>query len=207
MKCNPIVHPTKYQAAMTHTLPQLPYPLDALAPSISKQALELHHGKHHQAYVTNLNNLVLGTKFENASLQTIIREAEGGIFNNGAQVWNHTFYFEALCPTPKMEPTGLLGLAIAKDFGSLAQFKELFTKAAVTLFGSGWAWLVQGGTGNLQIVQTSNAGNPLRDGLKPLLTCDVWEHAYYPDYQNRRPDYIQAFWSIMDWQVIEGRFE
>lgn len=191
---------------MKYELPALPYALDALAPKISKQTLEFHWGKHHQAYVNNLNNLVPGTKFESSSLETIIREADGGIFNNGAQVWNHTFYFHSLSPTASLEPTGILADAINKSFGSLGEFKEQFAKAAATLFGSGWAWLVKKEDGSLAIVQESNAGNPLRSNLTPLLTCDVWEHAYYLDYQNRRPDYIQIFWDLLDWKVIEKRF-
>ncbi len=162
--------------------------------------------KHHQTYVNNLNNLVPGTRFENASLEQIIREADGAIFNNGAQIWNHTFYFESFSPSGQREPKGLLADAIQGTFGSFEAFKEQFTKSAVTLFGSGWAWLVKNADGKLEIVQESNAGNPLKKGLTPLLTCDVWEHAYYLDYQNRRPDYVQAFWNILDWKVIGSRF-
>jgi len=191
---------------MAIELPQLNYQLDALSPVIEKQTMEFHYGKHHQAYVTNLNNLIQGTKFENASLETIIREAEGGIFNNGAQVWNHTFYFTSFSPDGGGEPNGDLGKQITKDFGSFPEFKETFSKAAATLFGSGWAWLVRKDDGRLDILQESNAGNPLKYGLSPILTCDVWEHAYYLGYQNRRPDYIKAFWDILDWDVIENRF-
>ncbi|PKP36002.1 MAG: superoxide dismutase [Bacteroidetes bacterium HGW-Bacteroidetes-15] len=191
---------------MKFELPKLPYSLDDLSPIISKQTLEFHHGKHHQAYVNNLNNLVQGTKFENADLETIIKESDGGIFNNAAQVWNHTFYFETFSKKPKAEPMGKLAEAIEKDFGSFIKFKEAFSKAAATLFGSGWAWLVKDAYGHLEIIQTSNAATPIRDGLTPLLTCDVWEHAYYLDYQNRRPDYIDAFWGLVDWKIVEGRF-
>jgi len=191
---------------MKHELPKLPYEIDSLSKVISKQTFEFHYGKHHLAYVNNLNNLIVGTRFENADLVTIIKEAEGAIFNNGAQVWNHTFYFESFSPTPKTEPTGRLLDAISKSFGSFAEFKEKFNKSATTIFGSGWAWLVKDENGNLEITQESNAGNPIRKGLTPLLTCDVWEHAYYLDYQNRRPDYIQSFWDIIDWNVIEKRF-
>jgi superoxide dismutase, Fe-Mn family len=191
---------------MKFELPKLPYSLDDLNPTISKQTLEFHHGKHHQAYVNNLNNLIQGTKFENADLETIIKESDGGIFNNAAQVWNHTFYFETFSKKPKTEPMGKLAEAIERDFGSFAKFKENFAKAAATLFGSGWAWLVKDAYGHLEIIQESNAGNPLRNGLTPLLTCDVWEHAYYLDYQNRRPDYIEAFWGLVDWKIVEGRF-
>ena len=191
---------------MKHELPKLPYALEDLTPVISSKTLEFHYGKHHQAYVNNLNNLIVGTKFENADLETIVREADGGIFNNGAQVWNHTFYFTTFSPKPKAAPTGKLAEAIVADFGSFEQLKEAFAKAAATLFGSGWAWLVKDAYGHLEIVQESNAGNPLRSGLTPLLTCDVWEHAYYLDYQNKRPDYIQEFWRIVDWSVVEERF-
>ena len=191
---------------MDFKLPNLPYAKSDLSPVISEKTLEFHHGKHHQAYVNNLNNLIKGTKFENADLETIVKESDGGIFNNGAQVWNHTFYFEAFSKNPQSEPKGKLAEAIERDFGSFVKFKEAFSKAAATLFGSGWAWLVKDAYGHLEIVQESNAGNPLRNGLTPILTCDVWEHAYYLDYQNKRPDYIEAFWSLVDWAVIEKRF-
>jgi Fe-Mn family superoxide dismutase len=191
---------------MAFELPKLPYALDALAPVIDKTTMEFHYGKHHQAYVNNLNNLVPGTKFENASLETIIREAEGGIFNNGAQVWNHTFYFLSFKPKGGGEPGGKLAEAITSSYGSFSDFKEQFSKAASTLFGSGWAWLVKKSDKSLEIKQESNAGNPLRQGLVPILTCDVWEHAYYLGYQNRRPDYVKSFWDILDWKTIEARF-
>ena len=191
---------------MAFTLPQLNYASDALAPYITKQTIDFHYAKHHQTYVINLNKLVPGTRFENASLEQIIREADGAIFNNGAQIWNHTFYFESFSPSGPREPKGLLADAILGTFGSFEAFKEQFTKSAVTLFGSGWAWLVKNADGKLEIVQESNAGNPLKKGLIPLLTCDVWEHAYYLDYQNRRPDYVQAFWNILDWKIIGNRF-
>jgi Fe-Mn family superoxide dismutase len=191
---------------MKFELPKLPFGLTDLDPKISGKTLEFHYGKHHQAYVNNLNNLIPGTKFENADLETIVKEAEGGIFNNGAQVWNHTFYFDTFSKSPKVEPKGKLAEAIERDFGSFTKFKEAFAKAAATLFGSGWAWLVKDEHGKLLIIQESNAGNPLRSGYTPLLTCDVWEHAYYLDYQNRRPDYIEAFWTLVDWQIVEKRF-
>jgi len=191
---------------MSFELSKLPYALDALQPYISKQTLEFHYGKHHQAYINNLNNLIPGSKFENATLEQIIREADGGIFNNGAQVWNHTFYFLSFSPEGVRQPQGNLAQAIESRFGSFDAFREQFTKAAVTLFGSGWAWLVKKGDQTLDIVQESNAGNPLRQGLTPLLTCDVWEHAYYLDYQNKRPDYLQAYWNVLDWKVISERF-
>lgn len=187
-------------------LPKLPYAYDALEPHITKTTLEFHHDKHHNAYVEKLNGLIKGTEFENADLETIIKEAEGGIFKNGAQVWNHTFYFEQFSGSPKAEPSGALANALTRDFGSIKEFKEKFSDSAATLFGSGWAWLVVNEAGKLMIVQESNAGNPLRYGLKPLLTCDVWEHAYYLDVQNKRPGYIQNFWKVLDWEVIENRF-
>jgi len=191
---------------MAFTLPALPYAHDALEPYISAKTIEFHYGKHHQAYVNNVNALIPGTPFENASLEEIIRKADGGIFNNGAQVYNHTFYFEQFIPDGCREPIDDLKEAIDKEFGSFDAFKEQFTKAAATLFGSGWAWLVKDANGKLSIVQTSNAGCPLRDGLTPLLTCDVWEHAYYLDKQNLRPKYIEDFWKILDWKVISKRF-
>jgi len=191
---------------MKFELPQLPYALDALEPHISQKTLEFHHGKHHQAYVNNLNNLIPGTEFENADLETIIKKADGGIFNNGAQVWNHTFYFNQFSPNGGGEPTGALADAINKAFGSFDAFKEEFSKAAATLFGSGWAWLVKNGDGSLEIIKESNAGNPIRNGLTPVLTCDVWEHAYYLDKQNKRPDYIADFWKVVDWNVVGGRY-
>ncbi|MCX6258290.1 MAG: superoxide dismutase [Bacteroidia bacterium] len=190
---------------MAFELPKLPYSLEALQPHISKSTLEFHYGKHHQAYVNNLNNLVPGTKFENASLETIVMDADGGIFNNGAQIWNHTFYFTSFSPNGGGDPKGVLLEAILKDFGSVAEFREKFSKAATTLFGSGWAWLVKNKEGKLEIIQESNAGNPLRAGKSPILTCDVWEHAYYLDYQNRRPDYIQSFWNVVDWNIVGKR--
>jgi superoxide dismutase, Fe-Mn family len=191
---------------MAFELPKLPYKLNALVPYISEETLQFHYGKHHLAYVNNLNGLVQGTQFETASLETIIKNADGTIFNNGAQIWNHTFYFESFSKEGRRVPDGKLAEAINKSFGSFDAFREQFAKAAATLFGSGWAWLVKNDDGTLQIVQESNAGNPLKKGLKPLLTCDVWEHAYYIDYRNRRPDYIKSFWEIIDWNVISNRF-
>lgn len=191
---------------MAYELPALPYAMDALEPIISKNTLEFHYGKHHQAYVTNLNKLAQGTEFENTGLEDIIKKATGGIFNNAAQVWNHTFYWEGFNAQGAREPKGALEEAINKSFGSYAGFRDKFNAAAATLFGSGWAWLVKKADGTLEIIQESNAGNPLRNGLKPILTCDVWEHAYYLDYQNRRPDYIAAFWNLVDWNIIEKRF-
>jgi len=191
---------------MKFELPSLPYAIDALEPHISQRTLEFHHGKHHQAYVNNLNNLIPGTEFENADLETIIKKADGGIFNNGAQVWNHTFYFNQFSPNGGGKPTGALAEAINKSFGSFDAFKDEFSKAAATLFGSGWAWLVKKDDGSLEIIKESNAGNPIRNGLTPILTCDVWEHAYYLDKQNKRPDYIADFWKVVDWNVVGGRY-
>ncbi len=192
---------------MTFDLPPLPFAPDALEPVISANTLSFHHGKHHQAYVNNLNNLIKGTKFENNyDLEQIIMESDGGLFNNAAQVWNHTFYWESLGKESR-GPQGKLLQAIEKDFESFDKFKEQFSDAAAKLFGSGWAWLVSDTSGNLKIVQTSNAANPLTDGFKPLLTCDVWEHAYYLDYQNRRPDYVKSFWDIVNWENVAARFQ
>jgi Fe-Mn family superoxide dismutase len=191
---------------MSFELPKLSFAPNALEPVLSQKTIEFHYGKHHQAYVNNLNNLVVNTKFENAKLETIVMEADGGIFNNAAQIWNHTFYFESFKSNGGGEPVGKLADAIVKDFGSFAEFKDKFSKAAATLFGSGWAWLVKNADNKLEIVQESNAGNPMKKGMQPILTCDVWEHAYYLDYQNRRPDYIEAFWKILDWEKIGSRY-
>lgn len=193
---------------MTHVLPPLPYELGALAPTMSEETLAYHYGKHHQAYVTNLNNLIPGTEFENLSLEDIIKKAgSGAIFNNAAQVWNHTFFWHCLTPNSTKEPTGHLAETIDKSFGSLAQFKEAFTKAAIATFGSGWAWLVKNSDGSLAIQSTSNAGTPITDGKKALLTCDVWEHAYYIDYRNARPKYVEAFWEIVNWDFVDKNFK
>jgi Fe-Mn family superoxide dismutase len=191
---------------MAFELPKLPYEADALAPVIDQITMEYHYGKHHQAYVNNLNNLIPGTRFEGASLETMIKEAEGGIFNNAAQVWNHTFYFMSFKPGGGGKPGGSLAEAINRSFGSFEDFQEKFTKAAATLFGSGWTWLVKKPDNSLEIIQESNAGNPIRNDLMPVLTCDVWEHAYYLRYQNRRPDYIKEFWNILDWETIGSRY-
>lgn len=192
---------------MKFELPHLPYDKKALEPDISEKTLEFHHYKHHNAYVTNLNNLIQGTKFENSSLETIIREADGAIFNNAAQTWNHTFYFECLKPKGNSSlPKGEFANAINANFGTFKELEDKFTKAAISLFGSGWVWLVKNPNGSLEILQESNAGNPIRKGLKPILTCDVWEHAYYLDYQNRRPDYVNAFWNLVNWELVEERF-
>lgn len=191
---------------MAFEIPKLPYAYDALEPVISKQTLEFHHDKHHAAYVNNLNNLIVGTEFENADIVDIILKAKGGIFNNAAQVWNHTFYFDQFGKDKAKQPKGQLLDAINASFGSFDEFKDKFSTAAKTLFGSGWAWLIKKTNGSLEIVQTSNAANPLTEGLIPILTCDVWEHAYYLDYQNKRPDYVSDFWNIIDWDIISGRY-
>jgi Fe-Mn family superoxide dismutase len=181
--------------------------ITVLAPQISPETIEYHHGKHHLAYVNNLNNLIPGTPYEEASLETMIKKAEGGIFNNAAQIWNHTFYFATFSPSGKKEPHGTLARAIETEFGSFAGFMEAFTKAATSLFGSGWAWLCMKPDGRLTITQEQNAGNPMRSGLVPLMTCDVWEHAYYIDYRNKRPDYIKNLWELLDWNIIGDRYD
>lgn len=189
---------------MTHKLPELPFAMDALQPHISKETLEYHYGKHHNAYVTNLNNLIPGTEFEDMSLEDIVKKAPaGGIFNNAAQVWNHSFYWNCLSPNGGGEPIGKLLEAINKAFGSFDEFKDKFTKSAVINFGSGWTWLVNGENG-LEIINTSNAGTALTSGKTVLLTCDVWEHAYYVDYRNARPQYVEAFWNLINWDFVEG---
>lgn len=191
---------------MKFSLPELPYAHDALSPVISAETIQYHYGKHHQAYVNNLNGLVPGTEFENADLDTIVKKSAGPIFNNAAQIWNHNFYFLSLTPEKGSVPTPSLSRAINDSFGSLEEFKTEFGKAAITVFGSGWAWLVKDAEGRLSIVKESNAGNPITRGLTPLLTFDVWEHAYYIDYQNRRPDYVAALWDLVDWKVVSARY-
>ena len=187
---------------MAFELPALPYPKDGLSPHISAETLDYHYGKHHATYVTNLNNLVPGTEFEGKSLEEIIKKASGGIFNNAAQVWNHSFYWNCLAPNGGGEPTGKVAEAINQAFGSFAAFKEKFTATSVGTFGSGWGWLVKKADGSLAITSTSNAGNPMTSGDKPLLTCDVWEHAYYIDYRNARPKYVEAFWNLVNWDFV-----
>jgi len=188
---------------MTFTLPSLPYAMDALQPHISKETLEFHYGKHHQTYVTNLNTLVPNTEFASASLEDIIRKSKGGIYNNAAQIWNHTFYWNCLSPQGGGQPTGKIAAAITHAFGSFEAFHEAFSTACKTLFGSGWVFLVQKPDGSLAITQESNAGCPLTQGVTPILTCDVWEHAYYIDYRNARPKYLDAFWSLVNWNFAE----
>ena len=187
---------------MAHSLPELPWPKDALAPTISAETIEYHYGKHHKAYVDKLNALIEGTPLAKASLEEIVKTSEGGVFNNAAQVWNHTFYWHCLAPRAGGEPRGALGDALTSSFGSFGSFKEKFSNAAATLFGSGWTWLVKNKAGALEIVQTQNAGCPLTAGQKPLLTLDVWEHAYYIDYRNARPNYIEAFWKLANWDFV-----
>ncbi|GHC54018.1 superoxide dismutase [Alcaligenes pakistanensis] len=185
---------------MAFTLPALPYDLNALEPHISKETLEFHYGKHHQAYVTNLNNLVAGTELENASLEDVVKKSSGGVFNNAAQVWNHTFYWNSLSPNGGGAPTGKVADAINAKWGSFDAFKEAFTKSAVGNFGSGWTWLVKKADGSLDIVNTSNAGTTLTSDDVALITCDVWEHAYYIDYRNARPKYLEIFWNLVNWE-------
>ena len=190
---------------MAIELPPLPYDRTALEPHISGETIDFHYGKHHQTYVTNLNKLIAGTEFESMDLEAIVRKAQGGMFNNAAQVWNHTFYWNCLSPTGGGEPAGKLAEAINKAFGSFAAFKEQFTNTAITTFGSGWAWLVQRPDGSLGLVSTPNAATPLTGADKPLLTCDVWEHAYYIDYRNARPKYVEAFWNLVNWDFVAGQ--
>ena len=185
---------------MPFTLPALPYNLTALEPVVSRETLEYHYGKHHQTYVTNLNNLVVGTEFEQSSLEDIIRASSGGIFNNAAQVWNHSFYWQCL-------PSGALLTAIEQSFGSFAAFQEQFSSVAIGTFGSGWGWLVKTPEGKLALTSTSNAGTPLTTTDKALLTCDVWEHAYYIDYRNARAAYVKSFWEIVNWDFVAANFQ
>lgn len=191
---------------MEHTLPPLPYPMDALQPHISRETLEYHYGKHHQAYVTNLNNLIKGTDFENASLEDIIKKSSGGVFNNSAQVWNHTFFWNCMKPNGGGAPSGTVADAINAKWGSFDKFKEEFNKSAISNFGSGWTWLVKKADGSVDIVNTSNAGTPLTSADKALLTCDVWEHAYYIDYRNARAKFVEAFWNLANWDFVAKNF-
>lgn len=188
---------------MSFELPALPYAQNALEPHISAETLEYHYGKHHNTYVVNLNNLIKDTEFTGKTLEEIIKTANGGIFNNAAQVWNHTFYWHCLSPNGGGEPTGKVADAINQSFGSFAEFKAQFTDAAVKNFGAGWTWLVKKADGTLAIVSTSNAATPLTTSDKPLLTVDVWEHAYYIDYRNARPKYLENFWALVNWSFVE----
>jgi Fe-Mn family superoxide dismutase len=192
---------------MEHTLPALPFASDALAPHMSKETFEYHHAKHHQAYVTNLNNLIKGTEFESKDLEAIVKSSSGPVYNNAAQVWNHTFFWSCLKPAGGGEPSGALAAAINAKFGSYAAFKEAFAKSAVGNFGSGWTWLVKKADGSVDIVNTGAAGTPLTGADKALLTVDVWEHAYYIDYRNARPKYVETFLnSLVNWSFAEANF-
>ncbi|TVQ41487.1 MAG: superoxide dismutase [Fe] [Wenzhouxiangella sp.] len=192
---------------MAFNLPALPYAKNALEPHISAETLEFHYGKHHQTYVDKLNGLVDGTDLADKSLEDIVRSSDGGVFNNAAQVWNHTFYWHCLSPNGGGEPQGKLAELISRDFGSFAEFKSKFTETAINTFGSGWAWLVQSPDGKLEITSTSNAQTPLTGSAKPLLTCDVWEHAYYIDYRNARPKYMDAFWNLVNWEFVTANLD
>ena len=190
---------------MAIELPPLPYSRDALEPHISAETIDYHYGKHHQTYVTNLNNQIKGTELEDAPLETIVRKAQGGMFNNAAQVWNHNFYWLCLAPNGGGAPSGKLAEAIDKAFGSFDTFKEEFTKLSIGTFGSGWGWLVKKADGSLALASTIGAGNPITSGDTPLLTCDVWEHAYYIDYRNARPKYLEHFWNLVNWEFVASR--
>ena len=193
---------------MAFELPALPYAIDALAPHISQETLEFHHGKHHATYVAKLNGLVEGTDLANKSLEEIIKTSEGGVFNNAAQIWNHTFYWNSLSPNGGGEPTGALSDAINAKFGSFADFVAAFNDKAVNNFGSSWTWLVKTADGSLDIVNTSNAATPLTDeGVTPLMTVDLWEHAYYIDYRNVRPNYLNGFWALINWEFASANFQ
>ena len=197
----------KKEAVMTtHELPKLPYAENALEPHISAETIQYHYGKHHATYVDKLNGLIPDTEFESSTLEEIIMKAGGGIFNNAAQVWNHTFYWNCLSPKGGGTPSGDLADAINKTFGSFDAFKEEFSNSAANNFGSGWTWLVKNADGGIEILNTSNAANPMTDGKQPLLTCDVWEHAYYIDYRNARPKYVAAFWSLVNWDFVSQNF-
>ncbi len=191
---------------MTYEQPQLPYDENALEPVISRKTVEFHYGKHEKAYIDNLNRLIKGTEFEDMELEDIIAHSQGALFNNASQAWNHIFYCVTCSPDAKHEPEGDLRKAIDREFGSFDKFKEAFVDAGVGLFGSGWVWLSRDESGKLFITQGPNAGNPITSGLTPLLTFDVWEHAYYLDYQNRRADALKQLWDIVDWAVVESRY-
>jgi Fe-Mn family superoxide dismutase len=187
-------------------LPKLPYPMTALEPVISKETLEYHYGKHHKAYVDNLNKLIPGTEFEQMPLEEIIKKSSGGVFNNAAQVWNHTFYWNCMTPDSSKKPSGKLAQAIDKKFGSFDEFKKQFSETAVKTFGSGWGWLIKNSDGSVELLSTSNAGTPMTSDKEALLTCDVWEHAYYIDYRNARPEYVEKFWDLVNWEFVEKTF-
>ncbi|MCD7962503.1 MAG: superoxide dismutase [Rikenellaceae bacterium] len=191
---------------MKHKMPPLKYQEDALSPKMSAETLQFHHGKHEQTYFNTMNTLIEGTEYENMSLEDIVKKSDGKLFNNAAQSWNHVFFFDQFSANPQPRPSGNIAGAIEDQFGSFEGFKKKFTEAGTTLFGSGWVWLYRDNQGNLKISQESNAGNPLKQGYQPIMTCDVWEHAYYIDYRNKLPDYLEAFWNILDWAVIESRY-
>lgn len=192
---------------MEHKLPELPYPKDALSPVISSETIEYHYGKHHQTYVNNLNKLIAGTDFEDLNLEDIVKKSSGGIFNNAAQIFNHNFYWQCMSPDGGGEPVGKLADLINENFDSFASFKDQFTATAIATFGSGWTWLVKNVDGSLSIESTSNAATPLTEGKIPLLTCDVWEHAYYIDYRNARPAYLEKFWDIVNWDFAASNLD
>jgi len=200
------IHFLKKGKLMEHKLPPLPYSMNGLEPYISKETLEFHYGKHHQAYVTNLNNQIKNTEYENESLENIIKKSSGGVFNNAAQVWNHTFFWQCMKSNGGGEPSGALADAINAKWQSFDRFKEEFTKNCVSNFGSGWTWLVKKADGSLDIVNTSNAATPLTSTDKPLMTCDVWEHAYYIDYRNARAKFVEAFWNVVNWDFVSSNF-
>lgn len=192
---------------MKHELPPLPYAKNALEPHMSAETLEYHYGKHHQTYVTNLNKLIEGTEFADMPLEEIVKKSSGAIFNNAAQVWNHTFFWNCLSPNGGGEPTGALAEAINKSFGSFENFKKEFTDKTVAIFGSGWSWLVKKADGSLEIRQTANAHTPLEDdSVKTVLTCDIWEHAYYIDYRNVRPKFLEAYWNLVNWDFASQNY-
>ncbi len=191
---------------MKYEKPDLPYSSDALEPVISQKTIDYHYGKHEKAYIDNLNSLIEGTEFEDLPLEEVIRDSNGALFNNASQAWNHIFYFFSFSPDGGGEPDGELRAAIDRDFGSFERFKKDFVDAGVKIFGSGWVWLSRDSSGRLFITQESNAGSPLTHGLTPILCFDVWEHAYYLDYQNRRKDALEALWDIVDWPIIQGRY-
>ncbi|MFA7627522.1 MAG: superoxide dismutase [Candidatus Kapaibacterium sp.] len=190
---------------MAFILKDLPYPKNALAPYISEETMDFHHSKHLQAYVNNTNNLIAGTEFENMSLEDIVKKSQGGLFNNSAQIWNHEFFWDIMSPNGGGTPSGKILESLESNFGSFNEFKEKFVKAATGLFGSGWAWLVKNGDGKLDIVSYSNAGNPLTEGKTALLGIDVWEHAYYIDYRNARPKYVEAFFDVINWNTVASK--
>lgn len=191
---------------MAFELPALPYEKNALEPHISAETLDFHHGKHHATYVTKLNGLIEGTEFADKSLEEIVKSSDGGVFNNAAQIWNHTFYWNSLSPNGGGEPTGAVADAINAKWGSFDAFKQAFNDKAVNNFGSSWTWLVKTASGDLDIVNTSNAGTPITDGLTPLITVDLWEHAYYIDYRNVRPNYLEGYWALVNWDFANENF-